>query len=422
MPTSLHQPSRRNRRPRADRRRRLRRDVRGLDRRPRRLLGRAGASGSTGSRPTPGSRTPRFDYHDVSIKWFEDGVLNVAANCIDRHLADPRRADRDHLGVRRPGRLRAASATASSTRRSAASPTSCTSSASARATGSCIYLPMIPQAAYAMLACARIGAIHSIVFAGFSADALRSRIDDSGARLVDHRRRGAARRPPHPAQDQRRQGARWPARRAPARRPPHRRRRRPGTPAATIWLHEDAERRRRRLPARADGRRGPALHPLHLGLDRPAQGRRCTPPAATSLYAAMTHQYVFDYHDGRHLLVHRRRRLGHRPQLHRLRPARERRHHADVRGRPDLARRRPLLAGLREAQGQHLLHRAHRDPRADGPGPRVGRQARPLAACASSARSASRSTPRPGTGTTRSSATTAARSSTPGGRPRPAAS
>ena len=39
-----------------------------------------------------------FAYPDVSIKWFEDGVLNVSANCVDRHLADPRRADRDHLG------------------------------------------------------------------------------------------------------------------------------------------------------------------------------------------------------------------------------------------------------------------------------------------------------------------------------------
>ena len=78
-----------------------------------------------------------FAYPDVSIKWFEDGVLNVSANCIDRHLADPRRADRDPLAVRRPRRLRARSATASSTPRSAASPTCCSSSASPRATGSC---------------------------------------------------------------------------------------------------------------------------------------------------------------------------------------------------------------------------------------------------------------------------------------------
>ena len=51
----------------------------------------------------------------------------------------------------------------------------------------------------------------------------------------------------------------------------------------------------------------------------------------------MTHEYVFDYHDGRHLLVHRRRRLGDRPHLHRLRAARQRRDHADVRGRAELS-------------------------------------------------------------------------------------
>ena len=71
-----------------------------------------------------------------------------------------------------------------------------------------IYLPMIPEAAYAMLACARIGAVHSIVFAGFSAEALRSRVEDSGAKLVitaDEAPRGGRRTP---AEGQRRQGAR----------------------------------------------------------------------------------------------------------------------------------------------------------------------------------------------------------------------
>src|SRR5690606_27877144 len=121
---------------------------------------------------------------DVSIKWFEDGVLNVSANCIDRHLAkngnktalifepdnpsDPaqhitfqklhdevcRLANvlKDH-GVRKGDRVT-------------------------------IYLPMIPAAAYAMLACARIGAVHSVVFGGFSPDALAGRINDCDSRLV----------------------------------------------------------------------------------------------------------------------------------------------------------------------------------------------------------------------------------------------
>ncbi len=125
-----------------------------------------------------------FDLGHVSINWYADGTLNVAANCVDRHLAtrgdqtaiiwepdDPKDAAKhitykqlhasvckmanvlESLGVRRGDRV-------------------------------VIYLPMIPEAAYAMLACARIGAIHSIVFAGFSPDALSARINGCDAKLV----------------------------------------------------------------------------------------------------------------------------------------------------------------------------------------------------------------------------------------------
>jgi len=124
-----------------------------------------------------------FAYPDVSIKWFEDGVLNVAANCIDRHLekrgdqvaiiweGDDPSVDRHityrqlheevsrlanaykALGVKKGDRI-------------------------------CIYMPMIPEAAFAMLASARIGAVHSVVFGGFSPEALHSRVHDSAARLV----------------------------------------------------------------------------------------------------------------------------------------------------------------------------------------------------------------------------------------------
>jgi acetyl-CoA synthetase len=125
-----------------------------------------------------------FAYPDISIKWFEDGTLNVSANCIDRHLKkrehqvaiiwepdDPAEPPRHitygelhrevnifanvlkSLGVKRGDRVT-------------------------------IYLPMIPEAAYAMLACARIGAIHSVVFGGFSPDSLAGRITDCKSKLV----------------------------------------------------------------------------------------------------------------------------------------------------------------------------------------------------------------------------------------------
>ena len=135
-----------------------------------------------------------------------------------------------------------------------------------------LYLPMIPQAAYAMLACARIGAVHSVVFAGFSAEALRSRIEDSGAKLVitaDEAPRGGRRTPLKANADKARR--RFP-RRAPARRQAHRRRRALGRRPRRLAARGRRD-RRRPLRAGGDGRRGPALHPLHLRLHRPAQGR-----------------------------------------------------------------------------------------------------------------------------------------------------
>jgi len=125
-----------------------------------------------------------FTYPDVSINWFEDGTLNICANCVDRHLKkrgdqvaiiwepDDPNADARHItyrelycevnvfanvlrlmGVKRGDRVT-------------------------------IYLPMIPEAAFAMLACARIGAIHSVVFGAFSPDSLARRIADCKSKLI----------------------------------------------------------------------------------------------------------------------------------------------------------------------------------------------------------------------------------------------
>ncbi|HEX5631721.1 MAG TPA: acetate--CoA ligase, partial [Gemmatimonadales bacterium] len=111
-------------------------------------------------------------------KWFAGGRLNVAANCLDRHLKTPRRNKAAIIWEGEPGDRRVY-----------------TYWELAREVGRCasalktlgvtkgdrvaIYLPMIPEAAIAMLACARIGAVHSVVFGGFSAEALRDRINDS---------------------------------------------------------------------------------------------------------------------------------------------------------------------------------------------------------------------------------------------------
>jgi len=132
------------------------------------------------------TRVKNTNFHeaDFGIKWFEDGTLNLAANCLDRHLAtrgeqiailwepdSPDEADRRityrelHEAVCRFANL-------------------LKSRGVMRGERVTIYLPMVPEAAVAMLACARIGAIHSIVFAGFSPDALAGRITDCDSRVV----------------------------------------------------------------------------------------------------------------------------------------------------------------------------------------------------------------------------------------------
>ena len=125
-----------------------------------------------------------FDFGKVSIKWYEDGVLNVAYNCIDRHLAT--RADQTAIifepdNPEDPAQHITYAQLYDKVNRMA---NVLLSQGVMRGDRVVIYLPMIPEAAYAMLACARIGAIHSIVFAGFSPDALANRINDCGAKIV----------------------------------------------------------------------------------------------------------------------------------------------------------------------------------------------------------------------------------------------
>jgi acetyl-CoA synthetase len=124
-----------------------------------------------------------FGPGEVSIRWFEDGVTNVSANCTDRHLAtrgdqvaiiwegdDP--SDSRKITYRELHREVCRMANVLRNR------------GVAKGDRVTIYLPMIPEAAYAMLACARLGAIHSVVFGGFSPDSLASRIEGCASRMV----------------------------------------------------------------------------------------------------------------------------------------------------------------------------------------------------------------------------------------------
>ena len=135
------------------------------------------------SKPFTRVRDINYNMPDVSIRWFEDGELNVAYNCIDRHL-DTRG---DQVAIIWEGDDPAVDTKITYR---ALHDQVCRLANVMKAQGVekgdrvCIYMPMIPEAAYAMLACARIGAIHSIVFGGFSPDALANRIQDSECKLV----------------------------------------------------------------------------------------------------------------------------------------------------------------------------------------------------------------------------------------------
>ncbi len=129
---------------------------------------------------------------DVRIRWFEDGTLNASATCLDRHLAERG----DQVAIIWEGDDPAASQKI--TYRDLHGRV-CRLANAMRALGAqkgdrvSIYLPMVPEAAVAMLACARIGAIHSVVFGGFSPDSLANRIQDCGSTMLitaDEGRRG----------------------------------------------------------------------------------------------------------------------------------------------------------------------------------------------------------------------------------------
>ncbi|WP_438991925.1 acetate--CoA ligase [Lentibacter sp.] len=134
-----------------------------------------------------------FEPGNIDIKWFEDGTLNIAANCVDRHLAT--RADQTAIIFEPDDPSEPAQHITYSELHGHVGKMANVLKNMGVVKGDrvIIYMPMIPEAAYAMLACARIGAIHSIVFAGFSPDALGARVNGCQAKVVitaDHAPRG----------------------------------------------------------------------------------------------------------------------------------------------------------------------------------------------------------------------------------------
>ncbi|MFG1409929.1 acetate--CoA ligase [Xanthobacter sp. VTT E-85241] len=234
---------------------------------------------------------------EVSIKWFEDGITNVAYNCVDRHLAE--RGDQvaiiwegDDPSESRNITYRELS---EQVNRFANVLRNRDVTKGDRVT---IYMPMIPEAAYAMLACARLGAIHSVVFGGFSPDSLAGRISDCESRCVitaDEGLRGGRKVPLKANVDAaiarveggvdhvivvKRTGGKVDM-----------------EPGRDVWYHEAADMVTDECPVEHVNAEDPLFILYTSGSTGKPKGVLHT-TGGYLVYASMTHQYVFDYHEG----------------------------------------------------------------------------------------------------------------------------
>ncbi|MGB7010267.1 MAG: acetate--CoA ligase [Pseudolabrys sp.] len=238
-----------------------------------------------------------FTYPDVSINWFEDGTLNICANCVDRHLKkrgdqvaiiwepDDPNADARHITYREL--YREVNVFANVLRLMGVK----------RGDRVTIYLPMIPEAASAMLACARIGAIHSVVFGGFSPDSLAGRIADCKSKLVitaDEGLRGGKKIKLKHNTDEALTKSLGDEKVIVIRRT--------GGSCAIhagrdFWYHELAAKVAADCPPEEMSAEDPLFILYTSGSTGMPKGVVHT-SGGYLVFAAMTHQYVFDYHDG----------------------------------------------------------------------------------------------------------------------------
>jgi acetyl-CoA synthetase len=241
-----------------------------------------------------------FEYPDVSIKWFEDGALNVSANCIDRHL----NARADQVAIIWEGDNPAEDKKI--TYRELHGHV-CRLANVLKARGVqkgdriTIYMPMVPEAAYAMLACARIGAIHSVVFGGFSPDSLANRIADCASTVIitcDEGLRGGRPVPLKANVDKAISRAEQESAEVRTvlvvRRTGNPVDMRPGR---DVWYHEEVQTVAAECPAETMNAEDPLFILYTSGSTGKPKGVLHT-TGGYLLFASMTHQYVFDYHDG----------------------------------------------------------------------------------------------------------------------------
>ena len=299
-----------------------------------------------------------FQWDYPTFRWFVGAKCNITQNALDRHLVNGNRNKAAFIWLGEDGseRVFTYGRLAQSVNRFANGLRSLGVGKGDRVV---IYMPLTPEGAIAMLACARIGAVHSVVYAGFSSGSLRDRITDAQAKVVITadvgyrrgnevdllgiteravedlgvvekvilwRRKGAS--DAQSSLGRPRGGLRY----------PH------GTGQCGVR-------------GRGDGLRGPALHPLHQRNHRTAQGRAACTRRLHGGHLLPLQELLGREGPGR-FLVHVGHRLGSGAQLHRLRAAGGRGHHCIPRGRHRLPESRHVLRDHRKVRRQRHIHRA----------------------------------------------------------------